>query len=139
MLASGHSSIDNLLYFIQKKFLYPQRDERSSRGTTLISRSNAYRPFARLGREECRLAGSLLLHRTAKQEIQPALVDVSLSVNGEVPAGSTVSSASGSGVIFYSRSGSGFTNPGLSLPGNAVYLLPLCLRIFFYDTREKLF
>src|SRR5437879_4189275 len=75
----------------QKKILYPQRDERNSRGTTLISQSNAPRsPLA--GREESSRAGSLTLHEPAGRTFfWPVLVDISLSSNGEVPAGSTQS------------------------------------------------
>jgi len=40
-------------------------------------------------------------------------------------------------VIFGPHSAPGFTNPGLSPPGNAAYLLLLSLRVFSYDTREK--
>ena len=79
------------------------------------------------------------LTRTQRQIGSFVLVDASLSVNGEVPAGSTVVSASGSGVILGQHSGSGFTNPGLSSPENAAYLLRLSLSHFLYDTREKRF
>lgn len=80
-----------------------------------------------------------LSYTNGETDMCSALVDVSLSGNGEVPAGSTRVSASGSGVIFDQHAGSGFTNPGLSLPGSVVYLLRLSLRIFLYDTREKRF
>jgi hypothetical protein len=107
----------------QKKILYPQRDERNSRGTTLISQHPHLWPLSEK-REE---SGSILAHlpyTNGQTGDNPVLVDVSLSGNGEVPAGSTAFSASGLGVIFRRRPASGFTSPGLSLPGDVDVLVP---------------
>jgi|SRR5579885_564660 len=117
----------------KKKTSVRQRDERNSRGTTLLSQANAPNAWLAFALTHSRYTSL----RT--REFHPVPVDVSLSGNGEVPAGSTASSASGSGVMFDALSRSSFTCPGLSLREHAVYLLPRCLQVFFYITREFYF